>query len=413
MQVLAIIPARGGSKGIPQKNIRPLRGRPLLAYSIEAVRQAPAVSRVVVSTDDEQIAGVAYRYGAEVIRRPSEISGDTASSESALLHALDFLKENENWEPELVVFLQATSPLRRPEDVQAAVETLQSSGADSLFSACHVEGFTWRAALKGKDENGAEEGAAPLRPVNYDPTQRPRRQELSEEILEENGSIYVFKPWVLRQLNSRLGGQITVYRMERLDSFQLDTPGDIPVLETLLDLRLRSQSLPAAGRQLPAASSLAEVRLLIFDFDGVMTDNRALVDQNGEEAVWVNRADGWGIARLKEIGLEMAVLSTEANPVVAARCRKLGLNCIQGLDDKLAALQELACRRGLEAGQIAYLGNDVNDLACLGWVGWPLAVADSYPPVLAVARRITQSRGGQGAVREAAEWFLQVHSASG
>ena len=126
--VLAIIPARGGSKGIPRKNVRPLLGRPLLAHSIEHARQAPSVTRVVVSTDDAEIAAVARRFGAEVVDRPAEISGDAASSESALLHVLDHLRDAEGYEPDLVVFLQATSPLRRPGDVQGAIETLDARG---------------------------------------------------------------------------------------------------------------------------------------------------------------------------------------------------------------------------------------------------------------------------------------------
>lgn len=230
--VLAIIPARGGSKGIPYKNIALLAGKSLLAWSIESARQAPSMTRVVVSTDDKRIAVIAKQYRAEVVWRPADISVDTASSESALLHALNELKTNENWEPDLVVFLQATSPLRRPNDVQSAIETLQREQADSLFSACHVEGFTWRRPLKGPGGG--------VQPVNYDPTHRLRRQELTEEILEENGSIYVFKPWVLRQFNSRLGGKISVYPMDRLDSFQIDTPADLKLLESLIAMRSNS-----------------------------------------------------------------------------------------------------------------------------------------------------------------------------
>ncbi|HAM70151.1 MAG TPA: acylneuraminate cytidylyltransferase, partial [Verrucomicrobiales bacterium] len=130
---LAIIPARGGSKGIPGKNIRPVAGKPLVAWSIEHARQAPSISRVVVSTDDDAIAEVSRAHGAEVIRRPAAISGDTASSESALVHALEHLKETEAYDPELVVFLQATSPMRRAGEVQAAIDTLRREGADSLL----------------------------------------------------------------------------------------------------------------------------------------------------------------------------------------------------------------------------------------------------------------------------------------
>src|SRR5947208_9069855 len=124
--------------------------------------------------------------------------------------------------------------------------------------------------------------------------------------------------------------------------------------------------------------------LLALDFDGVMTDNRVLVDQDGREAVWVHRGDGWGIARLREAGVSVVVISAETNPVVAARCRKLQIDSIQGCDDKLIALQLLARERNIDRESIAYVGNDANDLDCLKWVGLPIAVADAESEVRAV-----------------------------
>lgn len=155
---------------------------------------------------------------------------------------------------------------------------------------------------------------------------------------------------------------------------------------------------------------LGAIRLLVLDFDGVMTDNRTLVDQDGREAVWVHRGDGWGIARLREAGLSVVVVSTETNPVVMARCRKLQIESIQGCDDKLTALKELAIERNVDRGSIAYVGNDVNDLGCLQWVGFPVAVADAETEVRAIAKRITSKAGGWGAVREVAEWILAARS---
>jgi YrbI family 3-deoxy-D-manno-octulosonate 8-phosphate phosphatase len=148
------------------------------------------------------------------------------------------------------------------------------------------------------------------------------------------------------------------------------------------------------------------IRLLALDFDGVMTDNRALVDQDGREAVWVHRGDGWGIARLRRAGLPIVVISTETNPVVAARCRKLQIECIQGCESKLATLQAFAEERSIDRRSIAYIGNDVNDLDCLRWVGFPIAVADAEREVRAVAKIRTSKAGGWGAVREVIDWIL-------
>src|SRR2546428_7358102 len=144
MDFLALIPARGESERLPGKNIKLLAGKPLLAYTIEQARQASGISRVIVSTDNARIAVIATEFGAEVINRPPAISGDLATSETALLHALDHLRDTESYEPDLVVFLQATSPLRQPDDIQKAIDTVQSAKAESLFSACPVHGFVWR-----------------------------------------------------------------------------------------------------------------------------------------------------------------------------------------------------------------------------------------------------------------------------
>jgi N-acylneuraminate cytidylyltransferase len=385
-ETLVIIPARGGSRGVPRKNIQFLAGKPLLAYSIEAAQQTPSVSRVIISTDDPEIAGVARRYDAEVTWRPEELSGDTATSESALLHTLEHLRETESYEPDLVVFLQATSPLRQDDDIKNAIKTLLVEKADSLFSACAVEGFLWRSSAEGN------------LPINYDSECRPRRQERDETILEENGSIYVFRPWVLRECRSRLGGKIAVYPMDRMDSFQVDNPDDLILMEHLLTVRSNSSR----------TSALADVELLVLDFDGVLTDNRVMVDQEGKEAVWCDRGDGWGIATLKDAGIDVLVISTEKNPVVSARCRKLEIECCQGCDDKLSMLQAQARRRSLGPEYVAYVGNDLNDVGCMRWVGFPIAVANAAPELRPVAQFITARRGGEGAVREVADWLLSA-----
>jgi N-acylneuraminate cytidylyltransferase len=151
---------------------------------------------------------------------------------------------------------------------------------------------------------------------------------------------------------------------------------------------------------------LEPVQLLVLDFDGVMTDNRVLVHEDGTESVWCHRGDGWGIAQLLAAGVPVLVLSTETNGVVGARCRKLGIECVQGQADKGAALAALLAQRGIAPEAVAYVGNDVNDLDCLRLAGVPIVVADATPAVRAVARLVTAAAGGHGAVREVADWIL-------
>lgn len=220
-EVLAIIPARAGSKGIPGKNLRPLAGKPLLVHTIEHARAASSVSRIVVSTDGAEIAAVARAAGAEVVERPPEISGDVATSESALRHVLDLLAERERYSPDVVVFLQCTSPIRRAGDVDAAVAKLRESGANSLLSVVRTHRFLWR------EVDGRAEA------VNYDPARRPRRQDREPEY-QENGSIYVFEPWVLRDLDNRLGGRIALFEMDARSAVDIDEPEDFALCEHLL-----------------------------------------------------------------------------------------------------------------------------------------------------------------------------------
>jgi YrbI family 3-deoxy-D-manno-octulosonate 8-phosphate phosphatase len=385
---IAIIPARGGSKGIPRKNVRLLAGKPLLAHSIEQAFASGTVKRVLVSTDDREIASVSWQHGAEVVWRPQELSGDKASSEVALLHALDYYTGGEGRDPNLVVFLQATSPLRRPEDIRNAVACLQEEKADSLFSACPLQGFLWRV----------DDGAP--RAFNYDHANRTMRQDAHDDVVE-NGSIYVFKPWVLRQHRNRLGGRIAVYRMSAAHYFQIDEPADFEILEVLMQNRQRAV----------AGADFRPIRMLALDFDGVMTDNLVAVDENGTESVRCSRADGMGIAELKRHGIEAVVISTERNPVVAARCRKLGIACVQGLEDKLSALRKAAAERGLEPHEVAYVGNDRNDLECMGWAGTPIAVSDAIGEVRRLAKFVASRPGGRGAVREVCDLIIQAKGA--
>ncbi len=390
-KILAIIPARGGSKGIPRKNLRPLAGRPLLVHTVEQALHARAVDRVVVSTDDEKIAELARRHGAQTVDRPAEPAGDTPSSESALLHVLDDLRESERYEPDLVVFLQATSPLRRRQDIDGAIGQLDEAGADAVFSACPVHGFVWRQRRAGPES------------LTYDHQTRPRRQDLDGEDFLENGAIYVFKPWVLRQLGNRLGGRIAIYPMDPLHSFQVDEPGDLELMERLLLVPQGHAATTSPHHKAP----LAAVRLLILDFDGVLTDDAVIVRQDGSEAVRCHRGDGLGIAMLRSrSSIEAVVLSKETNPVVAARCRKLDLPCFQGCDEKLPEIKRMSAERGLTASQVAYVGNDVNDLDAMGWCGLAVAVADARPEVRAAADIVTRCRGGNGAVREVCDLLL-------
>ncbi|MEP6893625.1 MAG: 3-deoxy-D-manno-octulosonate 8-phosphate phosphatase [Gaiellaceae bacterium] len=148
------------------------------------------------------------------------------------------------------------------------------------------------------------------------------------------------------------------------------------------------------------ARQFADVRLVVFDFDGVFTDNRVWTSETGAESVACSRSDGLGLRRLDEIGVAYAVVSTETNPVVGVRAAKLGIDCVQGVEDKLAVVRAEAAVLGVSLEAVAYVGNDVNDAECLGAVGLPVVPADAWPEVVPLARIVLSRPGGHGCVRE-------------
>jgi YrbI family 3-deoxy-D-manno-octulosonate 8-phosphate phosphatase len=146
--------------------------------------------------------------------------------------------------------------------------------------------------------------------------------------------------------------------------------------------------------------NVQRIKLVVFDFDGVFTDNRVYVDENGKEMVCCWRSDGIGLDKLKEVGIKIFVVSSEVNPVVQKRCKKLGVDCVVGTKDKLRILKNLLRRQNLSSGEVCFVGNDLPDLECLKYVGFPVAIRGSDEKVLKVAKYITKKEGGAGAVRE-------------
>lgn len=212
-KVTAIIPARAGSKGIPNKNIIDFCGKPLIAWSIEQAIQSDYVEDIYVSTDGKEIAEISEQYGAKIIWRPSNLASDTASSESAVLHAIGEIEKRHIVKS--VLFLQPTSPIRLSIDIDNAVRIFLNKSYDSLFSMCFLEDLCiWK-----KTQNM-------IQSLTYDYQNRGRRQD-REPLLLENGSIYVFKTEILKTYNNRLGGKIGVYEMPFDRSYEIDNLNDI------------------------------------------------------------------------------------------------------------------------------------------------------------------------------------------
>jgi YrbI family 3-deoxy-D-manno-octulosonate 8-phosphate phosphatase len=397
MQVLAIIPARGGSKSIPRKNIKPLAGHPLVAYSIAAGRQAKWVTRTIVSTDDEEIAAVARQYGAETpFLRPAEFAQDHTTDLPVFQHALAWLAEQEGYVPDIIVQLRPTSPIRPPDCVDQAVKILiEHPGADSVRGVVpsgQNPFKMWRINEEGK--------MTPLLPVPgiEEPFNAPR--QALPATYWQTGHIDAIWTQTVNEQKSLSGKVIYPLIIDPRYTIDIDTLKDWQRAETMIFQKELSFVQPdSPGR--PQKRSLPEqVELVVFDFDGVMTDNRVWVDQDGREMVAANRSDSLGLSRMRLAGVEALVLSREVNPVVAARCRKMEIPYIQGERDKAKALLALLIERKIDPANVVYVGNDINDLPCFPLVGCAVAVADALPEVCAQADLVLQLRGGHGAVRE-------------
>lgn len=384
-EVVAIVPARGGSKGVVRKNLRRVGGIPLVARAIDAAQRCPSIDRVVVTTDDHDIAAVAAEWGADVIIRPDELAGDTASSESALLHALAVLEER-GADVGVLAFLQATSPFIDAPALEEAIQLVRSRRRDSVFSAVETYGFLW-----------ARTASSAAEAVNHDAEVRPRRQDRDPHYLE-TGAFYVLRAAGFRALRHRFFGSVGFVEVPARTAIEIDSEGELEIARALAPL-------------IDAPGPLA-VDAVVTDFDGVHTDDSLQLSQDGTESVTVSRTDGMGVALLRAAGVPVLILSTETNPVVAARAAKLRVEVVHGVADKAAALRDWAARHDIALSRTAYLGNDVNDLACLELVGWPVAVPGAHPQVLAAARVVLDKPGGAGAVRDLADRVLAGRAAA-
>ncbi|MFF7732760.1 MULTISPECIES: cytidylyltransferase domain-containing protein [unclassified Streptomyces] len=398
-RVLAVIPARGGSKGVPAKNLLPVGGVPLVARAVRECRAARLVTDVVVSTDDQAIAAAARQAGAEVVLRPAAIAGDTATSEAAVLHAVDAHEALHGAVVDVVLLVQCTSPFLVREDIDGVAGAIAENGADTAVTVAPFHGFVWRDAETAEDAVAA--GSPTEAPggygVNHDKSFRPRRQDRPQDLLE-TGAAYAMDASGFREHRHRFFGRTELVRTDPARVLEIDDPHDLArarALAPLLDAN-RPGALPTTD----------DIDAVVLDFDGTQTDDRVLIDSDGREFVSVHRGDGLGIAALRDSGLKMLILSTEQNPVVAARARKLRLPVLHGIDRKDLALKQWCEEQGIAPERVLYVGNDVNDLPCLALVGWPVAVASAHDVVRGAARAVTTVPGGDGAIREIASWIL-------
>ncbi|MEE9385129.1 MAG: HAD hydrolase family protein [Nannocystaceae bacterium] len=391
MRILALIPARGGSKAVERKNLTRVGGRTLLGRTIAHALATEAIDAVYVTTEDAEVAAVARVEGAQVLDRPVGLSGDTATTESAVAHALGLWRQR-GCEPDVIVLLQCTSPFRSAGQLQAALAHFDASGCDSLLSVTPFHHFIWVQ----------QQRALGYRAMTYDPRARPRRQDI-DEIYCETGSFYIFRPELLDATGSRLGGHIEIFSVPGHDAMEIDEPADV------LHARLLAQ-----GRADPARGDLGAIEWLVLDVDGTLTDGAMYYSEAGDVVKRFDTRDGFGLRLWQEAGGQIAWISGEASEAVARRARKLGVHHVAlGITDKRAELRRLKRAYGLSRTQVLAMGDDLNDLPMADESSLFVAPADAQPAVLARADVVTASPGGHGAVRELVDLLLRAREQRG
>ena len=400
-EILALVPARGGSKGIPRKNIRSFAGYPLIAWSIAAAKQASSVTRVIVSTDDEEIAAVAREYGAETpFLRPAEFAQDQTTDLPVFEHALEWLAENEGYQPDIVIQLRPTSPIRPKDCVDSAVKILmEHKDADcvrGVVPAGQNPHKMWRFAGEGQPMQ-------PLLEVEGLPEPYNAPRQILPPVYWQTGHIDAIRVATIQQKKSLTGDVIYPLVIDPRYTVDIDTLPDWSKYEALANSGWAIVTPARAKRPMPE-----KIDLILSDFDGVITDNRVWVDEHGTEFVAAYRSDSMRLKELRSQGIELVILSSEPNRVVEARAKKMGIEAIHGIGvyDKGRVMQEVLRQKNIPAANVVYVGNDLNDLPCFEMAGWSVAVADAYPQVMRAADHVLTRPGGHGALRELIDLIL-------
>lgn len=381
-EYVVFIPVRGGSKSIPGKNIKLINGRPLIYWVIDAVVCCADIKRIYISTDSKEIENTVIKYKSEekkdsifVIKRSRETATDFATTESAML---EFAKKNDF---KNIILLQATNPLVNSTHLSEAIKLHRTKKFDSIVSVVRQKRFIWK-----------REGIYGV-PENYDFYNRPRRQDF-DGFLVENGSFYITSKKRLLESRCRISGRIGMYEMDEDSYYEIDEPSDWKIVEELL-------------RQRRCKKSSCEIKLFAMDCDGVLTDGGMYYTANGDELKKFNTKDGMGISKLKQSGIKTAIITGENSNIVLNRAKKIGIDYTYlGIDNKFKVLQKIAMEEKIEMLNIAYIGDDSNDIECLSKVGLSMAVADATNEAKSASKVVLNKEGGKGAVREAIEYII-------
>ncbi len=378
-KTIAFIPVRGGSRSIPLKNIKPINGQPLIYWSLVSLEHCSEVDEIVVATDSVEIvkAVEAFKFSkVKIYNRTSENAQDTSSTESVML---EFLQQRKLKAADVFVLVQATNPFATTADFESALKLFKKSKpARSLLSAVRTKRFFWD--LKNK-------------PLNYNPTQRPRRQDYAG-LMMENGAFYISRVQDILKSKNRLTKPVITFEMPEHSGFEIDENDDWIICEQLLK---KHRSNDSAKKM-----DYGRIKLFLSDVDGVLTDAGMYYSEKGDEIKKFTTYDGMGFKLLQKLGIKTGILTAENRDLNRRRSEKLKLDYdFHGVEDKLSELNRLLKKLGLDYSEVAYVGDDLNDIEVLKKVGFAFCPSTAQPEVCSIRGiHILKAAGGGGVVRE-------------
>lgn len=379
---VAFIPVRGGSKSIPLKNIKPICGKPLVYWTAKAANECKYIDKVYIATDSDRIREAVESFSlkkVQVISRSAETSSDTASTESAML---EFAA---NFNFDTIALIQATSPLLTAKDLEKGFETYFLADTDSVLSVVRQKRFNWDSDDKGT-----------VHPKNYDVYIRPRRQDF-EGYLIENGAFYITSRKDLITHQNRISGNIRAVEMNEDSFFEIDEPSDWFIIEALMK-----------KNGIDSEISIPEIKMFLTDCDGCLTDGGMYYSENGDELKKFNTKDGMAFQLLREKGILTGIITGEDTELVRRRAEKLKVDILEmGVKDKVALVKTICEKYGVLPENIAYVGDDINDIGVISMVGFGCSVSSGVKAAKDIAKYVTKANGGEGVIREVVDFIFK------
>lgn len=382
MKKIAIIPLRAGSKGIPGKNKKKLLGRPLFSWTLsEAIFSN--LDEIYIFTDDKDIIeyvnkNYTWTEKVKIMERSEESATDTASTEFGMLE----LAKNLDYDFDILCLLQATSPLTTKEDINECLNEIEKENYDSALTVVNTMRFIW-------DEDGKS--------INYNYNLRPRRQDF-KGLLVENGAVYTTTKEQFKNSGVRIGGNIAIVKMPEDTLTEIDEKEDWIIMEKLIENRLSKFKKGNPG-----------IKLLVLDVDGVFTEGKVSTGYESEISKEFSLIDGMGLEIIRNEGIEVIVMTSEDSEIVKTRMNKLKLETYLGIKDKYSFLEKVRQEKGINRNEIAYVGDDINDLANICSVKWGIVPNNGVLENKLKADLVLSSKGGEGAIREAVNFILKYN----